>query len=462
MMTHDHFAKDCRRIFRRDMSAHTSPHRETSAEQLERIARSTFGYFERGMNPSNGLVPDSTRQNAPATVGGSGHALACYAVGVARGYCTREHAVARTLATLRFFWHSEQSEARDATGHRGFYYHFLDMESGRRVGRCELSTIDSAILFAGILVAVTFFRGDSDDERDIRELGDALFRRADWNWARHGGDAVSMGWTPENGFLPYGWMGYNEALFLYVLALGSPTHAVPRRSYDAWIATYKWKRHYGYDYLFGGPLFIHQLSHVWIDFRGIRDAYMRERDSDYFENSRRATYVQQQYAIRNTRGFAGYGEHAWGVTASDGPGPANRAVNGTTRRFWAYRARGVPHGPDDGTLSPWAVVASLPFAPEIVLPALAELERVHPDITGELGYKCSYNPTFSVDQASPAGWVSQGYYAIDQGPVVLMIENHRADFIWALMRACPYIVNGLRVAGFAGGWLDAATVGNGI
>ena len=433
----------------RDMNARTRAPGETATERLDRIARMTFGYFDREMNPLNGLVPDSTKQHAPATVGGSGHALACYAVAVARAYCTREHAIARTLATLRFFWQSEQSEARNATGYRGFYYHFLDMQDGRRAGRCELSTIDSAILFAGILVAVAFFRGDTDDEREIRALGEALYRRADWTWAQNGRDAVCMGWRPERGFLPTSWTGYSEALFLYVLALGSPTHAVTPPSYEAWTSTYKWKRHYGYEYLFGGPLFMHQLSHVWIDFRGIQDAYMRAKNSDYFENSRRATYVQQLYAIRNTRGLVGYGEHAWGITASDGPGPAQRTMNGRVRQFWAYRARGVPYGPDDGTLSPWAVVASLPFAPEIVQPALTELERVHPNITGDLGYKCSYNETFA------GSWMSQGYYAIDQGPVVLMIENFRSAFIWNLMRECPYIVNGLRAAGFDGGWLGA-------
>ena len=407
------------------------------------------------MNAANGLVPDSTKAHAPATVGGSGHALACYAVGVARGYCTREHAVARTLATLRFFSESEQSESRRATGYRGFYYHFLDMQHGCRVGRCELSTIDSAILFAGILVAVAFFRDDSDAEAEIRTLGDALYRRADWNWARNGGDSVSMGWTPERGFLAHGWMGYNEALFLNVLALGSPTHPVDRRCYDTWTTTYRWKRLYGHEFLFGGPLFIHQLSHAFIDFRGIRDAYMGARDSDYFENSRRATYVQREYAIRNPRGFDGYGENAWGITASDGPGPAQRSLNGRRRRFWAYRARGVPYGPDDGTLAPWAVVASLPFAPEIVLPALAEVERTHPDVTSDLGYNCSYNATYATEAGGVVGWMSHGSYAIDEGPVVLMIENYRADFIWKLTRECSYVIAGLRAAGFSGGWLEA-------
>lgn len=434
------------------MTTITAPEPETPAVMLERISRLTFVYFDRGMHPTTGLVPDSTRQNAPATIAGSGHALACYAVGAERGYVSREHAIARTLACLRFFWQSEQSEAKDATGYRGFYYHFLDMTTGRRAARSELSTIDSAILFAGILVAIAYFQRDTAQEREIRRLGDALYRRADWAWARNGGDAVSMGWSPERGFLRYRWMGYNEALFLYVLALGSPTHPIDRRSYEAWTATYRWKRLYDTEYLFGGPLFMHQLSHVYIDFRGIRDAYMRVKGIDYFENSRRATCIHREYAIRNPRGFAGYGANAWGITASDGPGPALRTVNHVPRRFWAYRARGVPYGPDDGTLSPWAVVASLPFAPDIVIPALVALERTHPEVTGELGYMCSYNETFGDGEGAP-GWMSQGYYAIDQGPVVLMIENYRSEFVWNLMRSCPYIVDGLRVAGFEGGWL---------
>ena len=426
---------------------------ETPDAMLERISRLTFYYFDRGMHPVTGLVPDSTGQDSHASIAGSGHALACYAVGVERGWVSREHAIARTLTILRFFWNSEQGEARNATGYRGFYYHFLDIASGRRAPRSELSTIDSAILLAGILVAIAYFQRDTAEEREIRTLGDALYRRADWAWARDGGEAVSMGWTPERGFLRYHWMGYNEALFLYVLALGSPTHPVQRKGYDAWTTTYRWKRLYGMEHLFGGPLFFHQLSHAWIDFRGIQDAYMRGKGIDYFENSRRATYIQREYAMRNPRGFAGYGEHAWGITASDGPGPAQRTVNNVARRFWAYHARGVPYGPDDGTLSPWAVAASLPFAPEIVIPALEELERLHPEITGELGYKCSYNETFGEREESPQGWISQGYYAIDQGPVVLMIENYRSELIWKLMRSCPYIVNGLRAAGFAGGWL---------
>jgi hypothetical protein len=200
-----------------------------------------------------------------------------------------------------------------------------------------------------------------------------------------------------------------------------------------------------------GPLFVHQLSHMWIDFRGIQDEYMRNKAIDYFENSRRATYIQQQYAIRNPRGFAGYGEYIWGLTASDGPGPISKKIGGRLRRFYDYEARGIPNGPDDGTLAPWAVIASLPFAPEIVLPSIQYFDEAFPEMTSKYGFKCSFNPTFSTAQSKD--WISKGYYGLDQGPIVLMIENYRSGLLWRLMRGCPYIVSGLRRAGFSGGWL---------
>ena len=180
---------------------------------------------------------------------------------------------------------------------------------------------------------------------------------------------------------------------------------------------------------------------------------MRRKAIDYFENSRRATYAQQQYAMRNPKRFKGYSERIWGITASDGPGPATRRINGKTVRFYDYKGRGIPYGPDDGTLAPWAVAASLPFAPEIVLPFLHYFNEEFPEMTSKYGFKCSYNPTFASPRNKP-GWVSLGYYGLDQGPVVAMIENYRTGFLWRLMRGCPYIVEGLRRAGFKGGWLD--------
>jgi hypothetical protein len=423
-------------------------------EQLHALQQNTFRYFWNETNPENGLIPDNTAAGAiPASIAGVGFALGSYPVGVERSFVARAAAVERTLATLRFFWDAPQGPMRDATGHRGFFYHFLDVATGRRVWRSELSTIDTSILIAGALTAAAYFDRETDDEREVRSLADSLYRRADWRWAQNGGTTVSHGWKPETGFLRYRWQGYNEALILYVLGLGSPTHALPRTSYQAWTATYRWKKLYGHEYLHGAPLFMHQLSHAWIDFRGIQDDFMRAHAIDYFENSRRATYVNQRYAMRNPKNFRGYGRYAWGITASNGPGPATRRLRGVTQRFLGYVARGVPHGPDDGTLAPWAVAASLPFAPEIVLPTLAHCSMRYPHMENEYGLVCSFNPTFPDREAGSSIWISRDHFALDQGPVILMIENYRSGLGWRLMRNCPYVVTGLRRAGFAGGWL---------
>lgn len=420
---------------------------------LETLQRDTFGYFLNETNPENGLVRDRTRSDAPCSIAAVGLGLAAYAVGADRAFIPRADAARRALTTLRFFRDSPQGEAPDATGHMGFYYHFLDMQTGRRTWNSELSTIDSTILIAGALLAARYFDRETDAEREIRAIADALYRRMNWQWALNDGHAVSHGWKPKRGFLRYRWEGYNEALLLYVLALGSPTYPIPAESYQAWTRTYRWKTLYGIPFLFAGPLFIHQLSHIWIDFRGIQDEFMRGHGSDYFENSRRAAHVQQAYAIRNPKAFKGYGEHSWGFTATDGPGPAIRTIDGVERRFLAYRARSIPYGPDDGTIAPWTAIASLPFAPEIVLPTLQHFNASYPEMISMYGFKCSFNPTFSDGKPGTRGWVSQGYFGLDQGPVVLMIENYRSGRVWSLMRECPFIVQGLRRAGFTGGWL---------
>jgi hypothetical protein len=421
---------------------------------LDQLQWETFEYFLREVNQANGLVADKTRAGWPASIAATGLALATYPIGVERGFMTRDAAARMTLTTLRFFHNSPQGPEPDATGYNGFYYHFLDMTTGRRAWQCELSTIDSAFLLAGALTAATYFDGESDQEQQIRRLADELYRRADWRWAQNGGATVTHGWKPEGRFLKYRWEGYDEALLLYVLGLGSPTHPLPAESYAAWLSTYSWKKIYGYEFIYAGPLFIHQLSHIWIDFRGVQDSYMRAKGIDYFENSRRATYVQQQYAIRNPREFALYSKHCWGVTASDGPGPATLKVDGRTRRFFDYVARGAPFGPDDGTLAPWAVVASLPFAPTIVLPTIryfTDHVKLRPE--DAYGFPATFNPTYPETSANEHGWVSPWNFGLNQGPIVLMIENYRSEWLWRLMRQCPYVVTGLRRAGFTGGWL---------
>jgi hypothetical protein len=422
-------------------------------DELEKLQHITFQYFLHETNPLNGLVLDKTAPDWPASIAATGLALATYPVAIERGFISRSRARARVLTTLRFFWNSTQGTQADATGYKGFYYHFLDMETGKRAWQCELSTVDSAFLLAGMLAAAQYFTAETDDEQEIRALADDLYRRADWQWAQNQGNTVSHGWKPESGFIPFRWEGYDEAMLLYMLGLGSPTHPLPDSSYTAWTSTYAWENHYGYDYIYAGPLFTHQLSHVWIDFRKIQDAFMVTKGIDYFENSRRATYIQQQYAISNPHKLVGYGPCCWGVTASDGPGPDTLIINGVERQFFDYVGRGVPYGPDDGTVAPWAAITSLPFAPEIVLPTFEHYIYNLKLREGHLyGFRSTFNQTHP-EKSHPCGWVSPWHYGLNIGPVILMIENYRTGLLWQLMRSCPYLVTGLKRAGFTGGWL---------
>ncbi len=325
------------------------------------------------------------------------------------------------------------------------------MHTGARVWRSELSTIDTALLIAGALTAGRYFTATTAEETELRALAETLYLRVDWRWSQGGAATIRQGWKPESGFLNYGWDGYNESIVLYVLALGSPSHPPADSCYQAWTATYQWENLYGYDFLYAGPLFIHQFSHAWIDFRGIRDRFMREKGCDYFENSRRATEVQREYARRNPLGFRGYDEDCWGLTACDGPSQQMPEAGGVRRRSFGYAARGVPYGPDDGSLGGWAALASLPFAPEIALRAAQTMLQRYPEMLSAGRYASSVNPTLS--SAAGGAWVSAGLFGLDQGIVVLMIENHRTQLIWQLMRGCAHVTAGLRRAGFRGGWL---------
>jgi hypothetical protein len=228
---------------------------------------------------------------------------------VERGILFRPFAAKMARRRLRYLFELPDGPEPDASGYKGVFYDFLDIETGRRVWQCELSTIDSAFLFAGMLTVATYFDQDTADEAEVRRLADALYRRADWNWARNGGPTLTHGWRPDSGFLPYRWEGYDDGLLLQVLGLGSPTHPLPPESCAAYCATYQWKQLYGRELLYSGPLFTDQLSHLWFDFRGLRDAFMQDHGSDDFENSRQATLVQQAYAFHNPHQFVGYGEH---------------------------------------------------------------------------------------------------------------------------------------------------------
>ena len=423
---------------------------------LEGLRRETFEFFRTEFNAETGLVLDKTQPGSPASIAAVGMGLSVYAVATERGYLAREEAIQRTLTVLRFFDASHQGLEPDATGYKGFYYHFLDMQTGRRAWESELSTIDTAILMAGVLTAAGYFAGGSAEEIEIRHLAQKLYERIDWQWALDGARTISHGWTPESGFIPHRWdTDYSEALILYMLALGSPTFPIDPAGYREWTSTFQLKTIYGFEHLYSGPLFIHQMSHLWIDFRGIQDDFNRKAGFDYFENSRRATFVQRQYGIENPLKFAHYNKFGWGLTASDGPGPAVRKVAGTQRDFFDYVARGAPYGPDDGTISPWAVVASLPFAPEIVIATIRHaIERLRLKGHSPYGFDASFNSTWPVRTHNQHGWVSPWIFGLNQGPIILMIENFETGLIWNTMRKCPCLVEGLRRAGFRDGWLD--------
>jgi hypothetical protein len=436
------------------------------AELLE-IARRTFNYFRDTTQTDNGLAPDRWPTVSFASIAATGFALTAWPIGAARGWMTREEARARTLAALRFFATAPQGPDRQGTsGHHGFFYHFLGLRSGTRLGQTEISTIDTALLLGGILFAQSWFDHNHPEEEEIRRLAQSIYDAVEWTWPRPRQHYLAMGWHPESGFIASDWDQFNESLLLYVLALGSTTHPIEPATWDRWTATFDkaWNAGSKDPYIAFPPLFGYQYSHLWVDFRGIRDDYNRRRGIDYFENSRRATYAQRDYAMRNPGGWAGYGPNVWGLTACDGPGDFIIMLDGKRRQFFSYSARG-PGDRDDGTLAPTAAAGSVAFAPEIVVPALREMrERYGRAIFGEYGFWDAFNPTLFNGERVQYGrvvngvcWVGGDYIGIDQGPILGMIENHLSGLVWSTMRRNPNIVRGLRRAGFTGGWLDEAT-----
>jgi hypothetical protein len=436
----------------------------SSQEMLDDLEERTFRFFWETTNPENGLVPDRYPSPSFSSIAAVGFGLTAYGIGVERGYVSREAARERVLLTLRFLRSAPQGpSASGMTGHQGFFYHFLDMKSGHRFEKTELSTIDTALLLGGVLFAQSYFDGADPQEAEIRKLADELYRRVDWRWVQARPPAISHGWSPEAGFIPYDWIGYNEAMLLVILALGSPTFPVEPVAWQTWASGYEkqWGTVLGQEHLGFPPLFGHQYSHVWVDFRGIQDTYMRGRGLDYFENSRRAAYAQRAYAMANPGGWKGYGENTWGLTACAGPADAELEYQGRLRRFHGYSARG-PGLNDDGTLAPTAAAASIPFAPEIAIPAVIEMRlRYGEHVYSTYGFLDSFNPSFgygiplSEGRLVPGfGWVADDYLGIDQGPIIAMIENHRSQLVWRVMRKNPYIRAGLERAGFQGGWLE--------
>jgi hypothetical protein len=429
------------------------------------IQARTFRYFWELGDAESGLVPDRHPSRSPSSIAAVGFALTAYPIGVERGYVTRAQAAARVLATLRFFDEAPQGpEPEGRTGYKGFFYHFLDMTAGRRAGdRVELSTIDTTLLLAGVLFCQSYFDAADAAERAIRDRAERIYSRVDWSWAAPRPPIVSMGWRPEVGHYDSEWRIYDESMILYVLGLGSPTHPLPDDAWRKYTANRRLDEYRGQTHVNFAPLFGHQYSHVWIDFRGILDDSMAAKGLDYFENSRRATLAQREYAIANPGGWKGYGPNVWGLTACDGP-DARAVVGGRKIEFWGYSARGAGSGEerDDGTLAPTAALGSLPFAPEIVVPAVVELHRRYAaHLYSTYGFLDAFNPSVpdgtKVKQGRVvpgAGWFDTDYLGIDQGPILAMIENHRNGFVWRVMARNPHVQRGLLRAGFRGGWLE--------
>lgn len=425
---------------------------------VEELQHRTFNYFWELADTRNFQIPDRYPTLTFSSIAATGFGLSAYIVGAEKKYITREQAAQRTLNTLKILWQLPQGpEEKNVSGYKGFFYHFLTLDRAVRFKDVELSSIDTGLLMAGILSAMSYFDHDTPLEDSINAYSDSLFLRVEWDWMYGDTSTLSMGWFPERGFIPSQWTGYNEAMILLIMAMGSPTHAIPAAAWDKWCDTYVWDEFEGQENIQFDPLFGHHYSHVWIDFQGIRDKYTREKGIDYFENSKRATLSNRSYCIRNPMKAKGYHDLCWGLTACDGPVNQKINIEGNPWQFYDYRARGACsfNIVDDGTIAPTAAGGSFAFTPDISNSTLKYMwETYNTQLVDEYGFKDAFNLTYVTDE-TPDGWFDVDYLGIDQGPILLMIENHKTGLLWNIMKKNPYIQRGLKAAGFRGGWLDA-------
>lgn len=447
-------------------ATYTPPPPLGDAALVDETERRAFQYFWQTTD-ARGLAPDYFPGAAPASIAAMGFACTALPIGVARGWVARADAAQRALGWLQFLRDAPQGGAASGmSGYHGFFYHFLDSQSGTRYRDSELSTIDTALLMMGVRCLWQYFDGADATEAQVRSLADALSERVEWPWMQAHGPAIAMGWRPEQGFLAADWIGFNEATLLYLLALGSASHPVGPDAWAAWTS--------GYDSTFGavegitqlsfGAMFAHQFTQCWVDLRGVTDAYMAARGFDYFENTKRVAQAHRAYAQRNPMGWAGYGADLWGLSACDGPVNATLAWQGAAREFRSYSARGVGlvENFDDGTLCPAAAIGSLAFLPTEAMACLqAMYQRYGAVLWGEHGFYDCFNPSFQFDGVSlesgrrvgALGWCDTRWYGINQGPLLALIENSRSGMLWNLSHTDPVLVRGLRRAGFSGGWL---------
>lgn len=401
----------------------------TDDDFLEYIQATSFDYFWYEANPSNGLIKDRSTKDSPASIAAVGFGLTAIGIGVDHGYITRAEGRDRTLTTIKTFWNGTQGTAPIGTiGYKGWFYHFLDMNAATRAWSCELSSIDTGLLLAGMLYSKQYFNGNDSSETQLRALTDSILARVDWNWMRNGGLSLTMGWNPGTNFLGSRWIGYNEAMILYIMGIGAPVNPLSSASWNEWTKGYQWfySSRLGDYFVNFPPLFGHQYSHCWVDYRNIADTYMKGKGITYYENSRRATIDQRLYCIENPKGAVGYGANMWGITASDVP--------------TGYNARGTNMN-DDGTLNPTAPGGSLPFAPEYCIPVLRNMYDTHrAKIWTGYGFTDAFNETVN--------WWGPDVLGIDQGPIVIMAENYRTGNVWKTFMKEKIITDGLQKAGF--------------
>jgi len=390
---------------------------------LDEIERAGFAFFRDEAHPVTGLIPDAARAdgagrggatNAVANVAGNGFALAAFCVADARGWMEHTQAVQRVQQMLRFL-------DTQVPQQHGFFYHFLDLETGARAWESEVSSIDTGLLLCGALTARQHF-----DDPEIRQLATALYERVDWPWMLNGRQTLCQGWTPEKGFSRYRWEGYAEHMGMYLLGIGSPTHPLPVACWSAWrrerVGTYA-----GLTFIECPPLFEHQYAHAFVDFRGQRDAF-----ADYWRNSVFATLAQREECAAMRAEFPCFSTNLWGITAS-------QASNG-------YKAWGVPPRTTltnalDGTLVPCAPGGSIPFAPRECLDALRAMRTQFGDrIWRTYGFVDAFNPQ--------TGWTSSDVLAIDTGITLLMAENYRSGLIWDCFMRNAEVRDAMSRAGF--------------
>jgi hypothetical protein len=384
---------------------------------LEEIEKANFLFFWEQSDKDSGLVKDRCNVRAEdkttvASIAATGFGLTALCIGQQRGYISFADARERVLTALRFFW-------KKMPNHRGFFYHWVNVKTGDRTWDSELSSIDTAMLLCGILTCRQHFR-----HTEITRLAHQIFNRVEWTWLSEDTSLLPHGWSPEIGFLPYRWDYYSELMMMYLLGMGSSTHPLPVEAWNAWkriTFEYDGLRYIG-SY---APLFVHQYSQAWFDFRGERDKY-----ADYFRNSATATEAHRRFCLELSKQFPDYSEDLWGITASD-------SAHGYV--VWG----GPPQmGPIDGTVVPSAPGGSLPFLPKETLRVLKNIKNRYGDrCWSRYGFVNAFNPL--------TNWYDTDVVGIDTGITMLMAENLRTGFVWNTFMKNQEAQLALQRAGFA-------------